>query len=236
MKVVILAGGLGTRISEETGDKPKPMVLLDDKPILWHIMNIYASQGHKDFVIATGFKGEVIVDWISTLKSDWAILPVDTGLETQTGGRIKKCMQMFPGEKIMATYGDGVGNIDLKQLLTFHNSRKTLATLTATRPPARFGYLGIRNGSVSHFGEKSQSDAGWINGGYFVLEPEVAGLIKSDLEPFETGALPSLAQSGQLGAYKHYGFWQPMDTLREKQDLATLAASGTPPWFLESEI
>jgi glucose-1-phosphate cytidylyltransferase len=233
MKVVILAGGLGTRISEETGDKPKPMVLLDDKPILWHIMNIYARQGYKDFVIATGFKGEVIVDWISTLKSDWAILPVDTGLETQTGGRIKKCMQMFPGEKIMATYGDGVGNIDLKQLLTFHKSRKTLATLTATRPPARFGYLGIQNGSVSHFGEKSQSDAGWINGGYFVLEPEVAGLIKSDLEPLETGALPWLAQNGQLGAFKHYGFWQPMDTLREKQDLAALASTPNPPWFVD---
>ncbi len=234
MKVIILAGGLGTRISEETIDKPKPMVLIDGKPIIWHIMNIYALQGFREFVIATGFKGEVIVDWVSSLKSDWKITPIDTGLETQTGGRIKKCMEMFSGEKMMATYGDGVGNINLTELINFHKSRKALATLTATRPPARFGYLSIKNGSVSHFGEKSQSDAGWINGGFFVLEPEVASFINSDFEPFETGALPSLAKKGQLGAYKHYGFWQPMDTLREKQDLSNLAASGTPPWFLES--
>lgn len=234
MKVIILAGGLGTRISEETVDKPKPMVLIDGKPVLWHIMKIYALQGFKEFVVATGFKGEVIVDWVSSLKSDWEITPADTGLETQTGGRIKKCMEMFPGEKMMATYGDGVGNVNLGELINFHTARKTLATLTATRPPARFGYLGIKNGIVEHFGEKSQSDAGWINGGFFVLEPEVASFINADSEPFETGALPSLAKKGQLSAYKHYGFWQPMDTLREKQDLTALAAKGTPPWFLET--
>jgi len=231
LKVVILAGGLGTRISEETADKPKPMVPIDGKPILWHIMNIYAQQGFREFVIATGYKGEVISEWVSSLEMDWIVDAVDTGLETQTGGRIKLCMDLYPGERILATYGDGVGNINLNELITFHNSHGKLATLTAVRPPARFGYLDMFNGQVLHFGEKNQSDAGWINGGYFILEPQVSGYVNSNSEPFETGALPKLASEGQLMAFEHGGFWQPMDTLREKQDLEKLAHEGNPPWL-----
>ena len=233
MKVVILAGGLGTRISEETADKPKPMVPIDGKPILWHIMNIYAQQGLSEFVVATGYKGRVISEWVDALQTDWQIAAVDTGLDTQTGGRIKKCMDLYPGERILATYGDGVGNINIKDLLVFHNSHGKLATLTAVRPPARFGYLGMSKGRVEHFGEKNQSDAGWINGGFFVLEPQVSGYIKSTSEPFETGALPTLASEGELMAFEHDGFWQPMDTLREKQDLEKLAREGNPPWLID---
>jgi glucose-1-phosphate cytidylyltransferase len=232
MKVIILAGGLGTRISEETSDKPKPMVPIDGKPILWHIMNIYAKQGLNDFVIATGYKGEVISEWVSTLKVGWKIKAIDTGLETQTGGRIKKCMEIHPGERVFATYGDGVGNINIKNLLTFHESHGKMATLTAVRPPARFGYLDLNNGHVLHFGEKNQSATGWINGGFFVLEPEVSDLIESLYEPFETGALPRLVTQKSLMAFNHEGFWQPMDTLREKEDLSNLARQATPPWLI----
>jgi glucose-1-phosphate cytidylyltransferase len=233
LKVVILAGGLGTRISEETADKPKPMVPIDGKPILWHIMNIYSQQGLNDFVIATGYKGEVISDWVDSLKTNWKIAAIDTGLDTQTGGRIKKCMDLHPGMRMLATYGDGVGNVNIKELIAFHDSHGKLATLTAVRPPARFGYLDIAKGQVLHFGEKNQSDAGWINGGYFVLEPLVSDYIKSDSEPFETGALPKLASEGELMAFEHGGFWQPMDTLREKQDLEKLAREGNPPWLID---
>lgn len=233
MKVVILAGGLGTRISEETADKPKPMVPIDGKPILWHIMSIYAQQGLNDFVIATGYKGEVISDWVDSLEMNWNIEAVDTGLETQTGGRIKKCMNLYPGERMLATYGDGVGNININHLLTFHESHGKLATLTAVHPPARFGYLDMVNGHVLHFGEKNQSNAGWINGGFFVLEPQVSRYVDADSEPFETGALPKLAGEGELMAFEHDGFWQPMDTLREKQDLEKLAHEGNPPWLID---
>lgn len=231
MKVIILAGGLGTRISEETADKPKPMVLLDDKPILWHIMSIFAKQGHTDFVVAAGYKGEVISDWVSTLETDWDIQTINTGLDTQTGGRIKQCMELNPGERMLATYGDGVGNINVNKLIAFHKSHGKLATLTAVRPPARFGYLDTKDGRVKHFGEKNQSDAGWINGGFFVLEPQVSLCIKTNSDPFETGALPYLADVGELMAFEHNGFWQPMDTLREKQDLENLARLSTPPWL-----
>ncbi len=232
MKVVILAGGLGTRISEETADKPKPMVHIDGKPILWHIMNIYAQQGFNDFLIATGYKGEVISEWVDSLEMKWNIEAVDTGLDAQTGGRIKKCMDLYSGERVLATYGDGLGNINIKHLLTFHESHGKLATLTAVRPPARFGYLDISDGRVLHFGEKNQSGTGWINGGYFVLEPQVTGYVNSIYEPFETGALPKLAGEGELMAFEHKGFWQPMDTLREKQDLEKLAREGNPPWLI----
>lgn len=231
MKVVILAGGLGTRISEETITKPKPMVLINGKPILWHIMNIYAQQGFSDFVIATGYKGKIISEWIDLLETNWKITALDTGLETQTGGRIRMCMDSLPNERILVTYGDGVGNIDINDLLSSHESRGKLATLTAVRPPARFGYLSMVEGQVTHFGEKNQSSAGWINGGFFVLEPQVSRYIKSLLEPFELGALPRLASEGQLMAFEHEGFWQPMDTLREKQDLEKLAQTEVPPWL-----
>jgi len=232
LRVIILAGGLGTRISEETADKPKPMVPIDGRPILWHIMNIYAKQGWNNFLIATGYRGEVISDWVKSLETIWRITTVDTGLETQTGGRIKKCMQLHPGERFLATYGDGLGNIDLNKLVCFHKSHGRLATLTAVRPPARFGYLEIEKGQVQNFGEKNQSGAGWINGGFFVLEPEVSDLIESPNEPFETGALPRLVQRGELMSHNHDGFWQPMDTFREKEDLSNLARKATPPWLV----
>jgi glucose-1-phosphate cytidylyltransferase len=231
MKVIILAGGLGTRISEETSDKPKPMVSIGNKPIIWHIMDIYARQGFTDFIIATGYKGEVISEWINSLETTWKIAALDTGLNTQTGGRIKKCMELIPGERVLVTYGDGVGNINLNNLINFHQSQRKLATLTAVHPPARFGHLDVQDNKVMHFGEKNQSDAGWINGGFFVLEPAVSNYVDFYEEPFETGALPRLASLGQLMAFEHAGFWQPMDTLREKHDLEKLAHLETPPWL-----
>jgi glucose-1-phosphate cytidylyltransferase len=254
MKVVILAGGLGTRISEETESKPKPMVLIDDKPILWHLMNIFDSQGFTEFIIALGYRGEVIKRWLADINDlsgslvietknrnfkhfgrevnfDWKVTALETGLNSQTGGRIKKCMEAFPRETLVVTYGDGLANIDLKALLEFHKSHGKLATVTAVRPPARFGSLEISGGAVTYFGEKVQSDAGWINGGFFVLSPQVADFISDDLEPFETGALPRLVTKGELMAFQHPGFWHPMDTLRDKNELAKLALEQTPPWL-----
>ena len=254
VKVVILAGGLGTRISEETQDKPKPMVLIDDKPILWHLMNIFSVQGFDEFVLALGYRSEVIKRWLIDLneldgdikintadknvshlndksKLSWNVTALETGLNTQTGGRISRCMKAFPGERVIATYGDGLANIAISDLIKFHESHGKLATITAVRPPARFGYLEIENKKVIDFGEKNQSDAGWINGGFFVLEPEVANYVLNDQEPFETGALPKLAKIGELMAYEHKGFWQPMDTLREKRDLAKFALQNPPPWL-----
>ena len=230
MKTIILAGGLGSRIAEETEAKPKPMVLIDDKPILWHVMNIYASQGFDEFIIATGYKGEVIEEWVENLKSSWSISVVDTGSDTQTGGRIKKCMETVVNERVLATYGDGLANVNINQLLDFHNQQGRMATVTAVRPPARFGVLESLNGLVTHFAEKTQSDAGWINGGFFVLEPNVSDLILDSSEPLESGALSRLVQQKQLSSYHHEGFWHPMDTLREKQVLAELAKENTPPW------
>ncbi|MEY4141610.1 MAG: hypothetical protein RL110_982 [Bacteroidota bacterium] len=255
MKTIILAGGLGTRLSEETEDKPKPMVLIGEKPILWHLLNIYSSQGFQDFVLALGYRGDVIKRWLKDLfalegdlKFDftrqevdfhnkdlqpWVVRTFDTGIRTQTGGRIAKCMRNFPGERFLATYGDGLANIDLKQLIDFHESHGKKATVTAVRPPARFGQLQFQSsGEVSHFGEKFQADAGWINGGFFVLEPEVEAYVYGDDEPFETGALPRLVKENQLMAFQHDGFWQPMDTLREKKELEQLAKLNPPPWVL----
>ena len=254
MKVIILAGGLGTRIAEETENKPKPMVLIDDKPILWHLMNIFSLQGFNEFTLALGYRSDVIKRWlldlndldgsitIDTRKKEvehikkssifsWKVTALETGLNTQTGGRIAQCMKATPGEQVIATYGDGLANISIPHLLAFHKSHGKLATVTAVRPPARFGHLVIEDGRVAHFGEKNQADAGWINGGFLVLEPEVANFVASDMEPFESGALTKLADSNQLMAYQHDGFWQPMDTLREKQDLARLAQQPTPPWL-----
>ena len=254
MKVIILAGGLGTRISEETNDKPKPMVLIDDKPILWHLMNIFGTQGYDEFVLALGYRSDVIKRWlldlndlsgsisIDTLKKEvihlqksselsWKVAALETGLNTQTGGRIAQCMRAFPGERVIATYGDGLANVPIDELIKFHESHGKLATVTAVRPPARFGYIDIDGDRVARFGEKNQSDAGWINGGFFVLEPEVANYVHDDMEPFESGALPRLVEEDNLMAYLHKGFWQPMDTLREKQDLARLALQNPPPWL-----
>ena len=231
-KVILLAGGLGTRISEETYDKPKPMVLIDDKPILWHLMNIFATQGFTDFVIAAGYKAEVIVDWVDSMQFDWDVRVLDTGLHTQTGGRIKLCMDQFPGERVFATYGDGLANIDLKQLIEFHERQQGLATLTAVHPPARFGVVETNNGFVTHFGEKSQAKSGWINGGFFVLEGAVKDYVHGINEPFETGAIPRLVAESRLMAYHHEGFWHPVDTLREKNDLVNLAKLPIPPWMV----
>jgi glucose-1-phosphate cytidylyltransferase len=257
MKIVILAGGLGTRISEETENKPKPMVLIDDKPILWHLMNIFSSQGYNEFVLALGYRSDVIKRWlldlndlsgdieINTLNKSlahlqnskdlsWKVTALETVLNTQTGGRIARCMKVFPGEQILATYGDGLANVNIKKLLAFHKSHGRKATVTAVRPPARFGHMELDGNSVIHFGEKNQSDAGWINGGFFVLEPEVVKYIKGDSEPFESGALPKLVSENQLMAFYHEDFWQPMDTLREKQELAKLAMLPKPPWLSNS--
>jgi glucose-1-phosphate cytidylyltransferase len=231
MKVIILAGGLGTRISEETADKPKPMVLIAGKPMLWHIMSIFAKQGFNEFILATGYKSEVIESWIETVKEPWDIKALNTGLNTQTGGRILECMKSVPGERVFATYGDGLGNINLKALIDFHDHQGKLATVTAVRPPARFGVLESQNGLVVRFGEKNQVDAGWINGGFFVLEPEVASYIHDISEPLETGALPRLVGQRQLVSYHHNGFWQPVDTLREKQELEIYALTKSPPWL-----
>jgi glucose-1-phosphate cytidylyltransferase len=231
MKVILLAGGLGTRISEETDTKPKPMVLLDDKPIIWHLMSIYAAQGFDDFIIATGYKGFVIDNWVKNLKSDWKVKTLDTGLETQTGGRIRQCMKTLPGERVMVTYGDGLGNININELLNFHIRLGKLSTVTAVRPPARFGVLESSNGLVTHFGEKKQSDVGWINGGFFILEPEVSQFVKNDLEPFESQVMPRLVEKNNLAAFHHDGFWQPMDTLREKNELSELVKLDNPPWL-----
>ena len=237
MKVIIIAGGLGTRISEETEDKPKPMVLINDQPIIWHLMNIFSLQGFSEFIISTGYKGKIIEDWVQgnqilDLNSNlMRITTLNTGLHTQTGGRIAEVMKTIPNEKVIATYGDGLANISVPKLLAFHDSHRKLATVTAVRPPARFGYMKIEQNVVTHFGEKNQSDEGWINGGFFVLEPRVASYVKSLEEPFESGALVRLANESELIANRHEGFWQPMDTLREKRDLEKFAQKAIPPWL-----
>lgn len=237
MKIIIIAGGLGTRIAEETEDKPKPMVLINDKPIIWHLMNIFCIQGFNQFIISTGYKSEVIDDWIGNNKiqdsngNKMDIQTINTGLNTQTGGRISEVMKTIPDEKVIATYGDGLANVSIENLLAFHNSHGKLATVTAVRPPARFGYMKIDENLVTHFGEKNQSDEGWINGGFFVLEPRVIDYVKSLSETFESEALVRLTKESQLMAYHHEGFWQPMDTLREKKELTKKALLKTPPWL-----
>ena len=237
MKVIIIAGGLGTRIAEETEDKPKPMVLINDKPIIWHLMNIFCLQGLSDFIISTGYKSEVIENWVQnnqildSKSKKMNIKIINTGLNTQTGGRITEVMKTLTEEKVIATYGDGLANISIKKLLEFHASHGKLATVTAVRPPARFGYMKIENNKVTHFGEKQQSDEGWINGGFFVLNSKVVDYVESLQEPFETGALVKLANDSNLMAYHHEGYWQPMDTLREKRELEKEASLETPAWL-----
>ena len=237
MKVLIMAGGLGTRISEETETKPKPMVLINGKPLIWHLMNVFSLQGLRDFVISSGYKSEVIEEWFSnqiildSQNNKMVIEVFNTGLNTQTGGRISEVLKLLPSQKIIATYGDGLANIPISKLLDFHNQHGRVASVTAVRTPARFGYMKINKSSVTHFGEKNQSDEGWINGGFFVLNPEVIKYIDSIDEPFETGALVRLANESQLMAYQHEGFWQPMDTLRERNELEKLALTDTPPWL-----
>jgi glucose-1-phosphate cytidylyltransferase len=254
LKVVILAGGRGSRLSEETDVKPKPMVEIGGRPILWHIMKHYAHYGFKEFFIALGYKGEVIkryfLDYhaltgsmtinlsngeIRPLEKEsekWLVHLVDTGLETLTGGRIKRLEPWLKDEPFMMTYGDGVSNIDLVDLLRFHQSRGRLATVTAARPPARFGALVIDGDLVPRFADKSQVTEGWINGGFLVFQPGVFRYLSGDNTSLEGEALQHLAEDGQLAAYKHEGFWQPMDTLRDVRLLESLWETKKAPWKL----
>ena len=253
MKVAILAGGVGSRLSEETVVKPKPMVEIGGKPILWHIMKHYAHSGYKDFVIALGYKGEYIkryiIDYCSlqsdltvTLRDggvkkhqngdldDWTVNLVDTGLDTQTGGRIKRLAPYLAGGTFLLTWGDGVSTVNIEELVRFHRSHGKLATLTAVRPPARFGHLELDGDVITEFSEKPQTGEGWINGAFFVLEPEVFDYIDGDDTHWEREPLERLARDGQLMAYRHYDFWQCMDTLRDKKLLDELWDSGKAPW------
>jgi len=253
MKVAILAGGVGSRLSEETVSKPKPMVEIGGRPILWHIMRHYHHFGHKDFVVALGYKGELIkkyfVDYCELNGSlsvdlqrrtvvnhesgeplDWRVQLVDTGLSTATGGRIKRLKDYLGNETFMLTWGDGVSNVDLRKLLEFHRSHGKLATLTAVHPVARFGHLELDGNVVTEFSEKPQTAQGWINGAFFVLEPQVFDYIEGDATQFEKEPMERLAEEGNLAAYRHGGFWHPMDTLRDKIYLEELWQSGTAPW------
>ena len=254
MKAVILAGGLGTRLSEETYDKPKPMVEIGGMPILWHIMKIYSSYGIKDFIICCGYKGYFIKEYfynyslhnsdvkfdlskndtqlISSNAENWTINCIDTGSHTQTGGRLKRIENYIePGESFLFTYGDGVGDIDISQVIESHKSSGKIATLTAVNPPGRFGDLTINtDGSVKKFDEKPERGNSWINGGFFVLETDVFKYINGDEMPWEDEPLKTITKENQLNAYKHYGFWQPMDTIREKEILNNLYNANNAPW------
>lgn len=252
MKVIILAGGLGTRLSEETVARPKPMIEIGGMPILWHIMQVYSAHGFREFCIALGYKGHLIKEFfldyyrhsndltvdlatgeVMTHRRqtlDWRVSLVDTGIDTQTGGRIKRMKGLVGAETFMATYGDGVGNVNIRDLVAFHRAHGKLATMTAVRPPSRFGEIELDGDQVTSFNEKPQASGGWINGGFFVLEPEVFDYIEGDKTPFEREPLDTLAREGELMAYRHEGFWQPMDTLREKHLLEALWDSGRAPW------
>tara|TARA_B100000945_G_scaffold293122_1_gene268830 strand:+ start:4658 stop:5347 length:690 start_codon:yes stop_codon:yes gene_type:complete len=219
MKVVILAGGFGTRISEYTKTIPKPMIKVGGKPIIEHIMSHYNRYGFKDFYIALGYKGEVIKKYFKKRKLKWNINFIYTGKNTMTGGRLKRLKKYINGEKFMMTYGDGVSNINIKKLLNFHNKGKKFATLTAVRPPARFGAIRIKNKFVTYFKEKSKLDEGWINGGFFVFEPTIFKIIKGDNTYLEREPLNILSKRKQLIAYKHEGFWECMDTKRDRDRL-----------------
>lgn len=252
MKVAILAGGLGTRLAEETVTKPKPMVEIGNQPVLWHIMKHYSHNGFDDFVIALGYKGEYIkrwmVDYVSLASDltvrgadgsverhdsgceDWTISMVDTGQPTATGGRIKRLQPHLGDDTFMLTWGDGVSDVDLKALLEFHRAHGKLATMTAVRPPARFGHLELDGDQISEFSEKPQAGEGWINGAFFVLEPEIFDYIEGDDTQWEKEPLEQLAKDGQLMAYRHHGFWQCMDTIRDKKLLEQLWDEGDAPW------
>jgi glucose-1-phosphate cytidylyltransferase len=252
MKVVILAGGLGTRISEETHLRPKPMIEIGGKPILWHIMKSYSFHGLNDFVVCCGYKGYLIKEYFANYflhMSDvtfdmlnnrmeihqnnaepWKVTLVDTGDQTMTGGRLKRVRQYLGDEDFCFTYGDGLADVNIADLVAFHRKHGRQATVTAVQPPGRYGALEMDGSQVRGFMEKPHGDGGWINGGFFVLSPKVIERIEGDGTSWEVGPLGGLASSGQLMAYPHSGFWQPMDTLRDKNQLEELWASGRAPW------
>lgn len=253
MKVVILAGGFGTRLSEETHLRPKPMVDIGDKPILWHIMKIYSSYGYNDFVICLGYKGYMIKEYFANYfihQSDltidltnnsiethhsnaepWKVTLVDTGKESMTGGRIKRIQKYVGNEPFLLTYGDGVGNVDIAALVDEHRRSQKLVTVTAVQPSGRFGALNLaENNQVNSFLEKPKGDGSWINGGFFVCQPEVFQYLDADSTIWEREPMERIAADGQLQAFKHLGFWKPMDTLRDKQELEQAWESGTAPW------
>jgi len=252
MKAIILAGGLGTRISEETSTRPKPMVEIGGKPILWHIMKTYSAHGIHDFVICCGYKGYVIKEYFANYflhMSDvtfdmqnnqmevhqrnaepWKVTLVDTGEDTMTGGRIKRVADYVKDEDFCCTYGDGIGDVNITELIRFHKQQGKLATLTATQPPGRFGALNLKGSNVISFQEKPQGDGSWINGGFFVLSPKVLDYLTDDNTIWEREPMEQLAKEGQMAAHFHSGFWQPMDTLRDKIHLEELWASGKAPW------
>jgi len=250
--VIILAGGRGTRLAEETSIRPKPLVEIGGRPVLWHIIKLYAHYGFKDFLVACGYKGEMIKEYfhnyhirnndyfinledgsrkiVSRHQEAWRIGVLDTGMDTMTGGRILRLRSWTENKPFMVTYGDGVGNIDIRALVEFHRAHGRLATVTAVRPPARFGALNLIGDSVGEFSEKPQTEAGWISGGFFVFEPDVFEYLEDDTTILERKPLEKLACDGQLTAYRHQGFWQPMDTLRDKLFLESLWAGKKAPW------
>lgn len=253
MKVVILAGGLGTRLSEETDLRPKPMVEIGGKPILWHIMKIYAHHGFNEFVICCGYKGHVIKEYFSNFflhhaditfdlannkmevhnnsGENWKITLVDTGKDTMTGGRIKRIQKYTNNEAFMLTYGDGVSNVNIKELVAFHKEHKKMVTVTAVQPDSRFGVLDINSSNeVNSFLEKPKGESGWINGGFFVCEPEIFNYIKGDETIWEREPLEGIAKDKNLCAYKHSGFWKPMDSLKDKNDLNAFWEKGVAEW------
>jgi glucose-1-phosphate cytidylyltransferase len=255
VQVIILCGGLGTRLSEETQIRPKPMVEIGGRPILWHIMKIYERHGLNDFMLALGYKGELIKDYFlhyharqsdltvhtqsgqveysNRTAENWRVTLVDTGALTQTGGRLLRLKPLLQsGGTFLLTYGDGVSNVDITALLAFHRGHGRLATVTAVRPPARFGDLRLERERVAHFEEKPQAGAGWINGGFFVFEPGVFDVIADDSTILEKAPLEQLATRGELMAYQHTGYWQSMDTLRDKAALEDLWVSGGAPWLV----
>ena len=254
LKVVILAGGFGTRISEETGVRPKPMVEIGGRPILWHIMKIYSSYGFNDFIICAGYKGNMIKEYFSNFFMDghdvtfdltkktsqyhtnesapWKVTVVDTGAETLTGGRIKRIQKYIGNSAFCLTYGDGVADVNVRDLVKFHKDQGRLATVTAVRPPQNFGVLSIQKegSAVKNFSEKPNDNGNWINGGFFVLEPKIFDYIDGDKTTWEMEPLNTLAKEGQLVAYRHEGYWRPMDTLQDKQKLEEKWKSGNAPW------
>ena len=234
MKVLILAGGLGTRLSEETDLIPKPLVKIGEKPILWHIMKHYSAFGYNEFVILLGYKGDMIKDYFlnQSDSSNWNITFLDTGLNTDTGGRIKRAQKIINNKPFLLTYGDGLANIDLNRLISFHESHNGLATMTSVQLASRFGILEIGDKErVTQFKEKPKENEAWINGGFFICEPDILNYIKNDSTTFEKDPLATLTEDGKLFTYRHKGFWKCMDTLRDKRELDELAKSDSPPWI-----